>query len=469
MLIRLISCFLGFVTQKSGTLDNYNRTLWVEILKKLMKNPPRKRRRLSESLIMTAGNELSFLTFPSLPAEIVLTVASFLSNSDLLNLRLVCQNLDAVILSEYEICQTVTGRKECVPHKKVAYFKKCTQELQDEFKKKVGIEAKKAGDQAAYVYVARHYYKLAELYWEGIRTVPDYAQALYYYGEVYRRHGLPACLRLGLVYDEGVIVTKDKERASQLYSKYCGGFFGHHTCNNAAEAYYYLGRHFATGYQAIEEEKKKIDLLSKSASQGPLHALFKLGKAYYRADGGRKDFPRAIACIKKAGDLGHPKAYYWLARTFKKEKDTHQAIEFYKRAMPYMGLDEEGELDQTGVAYDLCKLYLKPQNLATYVGDAVDLLKQITNQHFSWSWAEYRLGKLYLKGRGVKKDTAEGIALLKKAIDNPFSVFAHNKIARMFLGIAYYKGKHIGKDDQQASQLLKFNFNSSSSFFKAFL
>ncbi|WP_010301564.1 F-box protein [Candidatus Odyssella thessalonicensis] len=416
---------------------------------------------------MRTENDLSFLIFPGLPIEIILTVVDFLPNSDLLNLRLVCHNLDALILSEYEICQTVTGRKECVPHKKAAYFKKCTKKLQDEFSKEIKIAAEAEGERL-HAYVARHYFMLGNLYWEGLRRAPNHDQALYYYGEAYRRLDKAAYLRLGIIYDEGVILTKDNERASHLYSKYLGGRWYTNECNNAADAYYYLGRHFVNSYQASEEEKKKVTLLSKAASQGHLQALFELGKFYYRAEEGSKDFPRAIECVRKAGDLGHKKAYYWLAKTFEARKDIYQAVEFYKKAIPFMGFYETGQLHPTGVVYDLCKVYLKHQNIPGYLKDTVDLLKQASDQNISW--AEYQLGRLYLKGQGVEKDTVKGAALLKKAADKPYCLHHDHDInVRMRVGIDYYKGKHIGKNDQQASQLLKFDFSFASRYFRAFL
>jgi TPR repeat protein len=59
----------------------------------------------------------------------------------------------------------------------------------------------------------------------------------------------------------------------------------------------------------------KIEFLSRSASQGHTQALFELSKAYYRATGDQKNFPKAIKCLKEAGDLGCIKAYYWLGHT----------------------------------------------------------------------------------------------------------------------------------------------------------
>jgi hypothetical protein len=69
-----------------------------------------------------------------LPTELKLQVIGLLSNADLLNLRLVCHNFNALILAEYEICQTITGYKECVPKQKANYFKNSTPKVRNEFK-----------------------------------------------------------------------------------------------------------------------------------------------------------------------------------------------------------------------------------------------------------------------------------------------------------------------------------------------
>jgi hypothetical protein len=43
-------------------------------------------------------------------------------------------------------------------------------------------------------------------------------------------------LRLGLAYEEGVLIRKDAEKATQLYSGYRGGWMSYHRCSDITDA-----------------------------------------------------------------------------------------------------------------------------------------------------------------------------------------------------------------------------------------
>ncbi|MBW8308709.1 MAG: sel1 repeat family protein [Candidatus Paracaedibacteraceae bacterium] len=353
--------------------------------------------------------------------------------------------------TEFEVCETITGRKEHVPLQKAAYFKNSMEKIREISTKGASFTAKDLTcDEDLIKWPAHHYYMLGELYLEGIQNEPDHEEAAYYYQQAFKLGHQGARLRMGLSYEEGIMVDRDPEKAANLYRGYEGGWMNHHRCSNSTEALYYLGRHFAVGYDQSKKEKMKIELLSRAAEHGHEQALFELGKAYYRATGDRKNFPKAIECLEKAGDLGRIKAYYWLGKAFYCEGDISHAVEFFKKAV-------EKDFNKEWMMNVLSEIYLQYYKDNNYLQDAVDLLTEASNQ--GECWAQYRLGRMYLKGFGVLRVPAIGINYLKQAIQNPRDPYAHSERARTYLGIAYYKGKEIGKNDREASKLLDFEEN----------
>ena len=346
----------------------------------------------------------------------------------------------------YEICQTVWGGKEYVPSQKAAYFKNSTQKILQQHSTGPSFTAADITcDDDLIKWPAHHYYMLGELYLEGIQNEPDYGQALSYYKQAYALGHQGARLRLGLLYDEGIVVQRDAEKAAQYYRGYVGGNLYQHRCVNTTQALYYLGRHFAVGYDQSKKEKMKIEFLERAAAQGHEQALFELGKAYYRATGDRKNFPKAIECLKEAGDLGRIKAYFWLGQAFYREGDIPHAVEFFKKAI-------EKDFNKEWMRYGLSKIYLQHYKDKNYLQDAVELLTEASNQ--GECWAQYKLGKMYLEGFGVSRNPEMGINYFKHAMENPRDLYAHGKKARVYLGITYYKGKEIERNDREASRLL---------------
>ena len=121
-------------------------------------------------------------------------------------------------------------------------------------------------------------------------------------------------------------------------------------------------------------------------------ACCRLGLRYYKGQGVKQDYARAVRCFRKAAELGDKDACCWLGICYYEgqgvEQDYAQAVEWYRKAA------EEGD-----------------------------------------EYACYRLGTCYLQGRGVKKDLTQAVKCFREAAEQ------WHKDAQRALADCYAKGQ----------------------------
>lgn len=160
---------------------------------------------------------------------------------------------------------------------------------QEQAAKDQEAKAQKDREQVAREETARK----AELLYKGGR----YAEAVPLLEESCNSGIMAACQRLGSIYDDGKVVTKDYSRAFALYSKACdAGDAG--GCNN-------LGTMYDVGKGVAKDDTHAVTLYTKACDGGSAEGCFDLGTMYLAGRGvEERDYSIAIKLFSKACDAG---------------------------------------------------------------------------------------------------------------------------------------------------------------------
>ena len=111
--------------------------------------------------------------------------------------------------------------------------------------------------------------------------------------------------QLGVMYAEGNGVTKDAEKAMQLFQK--AVTFGH------SDAQYNLASMYDNGEGVATDSVKAVEWYQKSAAQGHSDAQLCLALAYANGKGVSKDAAMAVSWLQKSAAQGHSFAQYYLS------------------------------------------------------------------------------------------------------------------------------------------------------------
>ena len=130
---------------------------------------------------------------------------------------------------------------------------------------------------------------------------------------------------LARMYDYGYGVSKDSEKAEELYLKSAGMGY--------ALAQFYLGDYYDAGM----DYNKAIEWFTKAGEQGYAKAYFRLGDIFYR---GRiditKDMEKALYYYEKGANLGDAQSQYIMGNYYlhnsKDEKKYEIALKWYEKA-----------------------------------------------------------------------------------------------------------------------------------------
>jgi hypothetical protein len=154
---------------------------------------------------------------------------------------------------------------------------------------------------------------------------------------------MAACQRLGSIYDEGKVVTKDYSRAFALYSKACeAGDAG--GCNS-------LGAMYDVGKGAAKDDTHAVTLYTKACDGGSAEGCTDLGTMYLAGRGvgvherfadcgsycdSSKDYPTALKLFSKACDTGSADGCFYLGSMYSESygvtEDESMALTLFTKA-----------------------------------------------------------------------------------------------------------------------------------------
>ena len=165
---------------------------------------------------------------------------------------------------------------------------------------------------------------------EGIKFFDnqDYAAALAEFTYLAEEGDPTAVYYLGRMYEEGLGVTADKEKAVRYYQ------MADEAQNAAASAQ--LGKMMMTGNGMTRNPELGIEFLKKAAYAGNTEAFFELGNAYAEGSGVQKNMTYAFGFYFMAALRGDARAQYQVAKSYLNgsgvPQDYENAVKWYSRA-----------------------------------------------------------------------------------------------------------------------------------------
>jgi TPR repeat protein len=214
--------------------------------------------------------------------------------------------------------------------------------------------------------------------------------------------------KIGVLYNYGLGVIEDDEKAVQWYTKAANQGYGRAQNN--------LGMMYEDGEGVLKDGKQAVKWYTKAAEQG--YASAQTNLADYLINQDAINWSEADMWYTKAAEQGYLRAQYNFAIMHQQShplQDIAVAVKWFTKAA------EQGELDaqiNLGVMY--------------YEGrDWLDMDYQAVSQDYleAFKWfsipaeqdypiAQYVLGEMYANGFGVLKDMAKAKYWIKKAYEN---------------------------------------------------
>ena len=158
---------------------------------------------------------------------------------------------------------------------------------------------------------------------------------------------------------------------------------------------------------------------------------------YYEDARGKQGIENALACYRRAADMGDSEAMVYLGHLYNWgrgiRQDDHEALKWYRKAAD-LG-DADGQMW-------LGNMYSKGQGVPQNFVEATAFYRKAAEQNHAMG--QRLLGLSYLEGEGVKKDPAEAVEWLLKSAEQ------EDGGAQYYLGMCYEKGYGVQKDKQQA-------------------
>ena len=248
-----------------------------------------------------------------------------------------------------------------------------------------------------------------------------------------------AQMRLGFMYDRGIVLKQDYATAIKWYEKAIK--------NGDADALVWLGFMYQRGTGVEKNSEKSAELYREGINKGSKMAYAFLGTLYQVGEGVPQDFKYAFKLYKKGEALDDPISYarlgaYYMTGAYGQPQDYEKARDYFTKSakqkgavgMAYLGMmNLQGwgappnyelgkQLIRESVRYDI------PLGLS-FMGFIYEQglgEKQDYDKALEWykksvkvgsPFGEFRLGIMHLKGWGVMQDRDEGLYWLKKAAD----------------------------------------------------
>ncbi len=205
-----------------------------------------------------------------------------------------------------------------------------------------------------------------------------------------------ALLFLGVLYDYGLVLAEDDEKAVAYYEKA--------SVKGNTLAQVFLGGR----YLAQNEPDKAAYWLEEAAQDDNMQAKALLARLYYKGEGVGQDYTKALELWEVAGDLKDAEDFYGLGDIYRHG----YAVEANKlRALECFQLAVDG--GNTAAQCALADMLLTGDGVEKDATRAVALLRKSAEMGNMIS--QRTLGLCFLRGEGVIRDKWQGVAWLEKA------------------------------------------------------
>ena len=325
---------------------------------------------------------------------------------------------------------------------------------------------------------------LAKLFFEGDRTIKSETLSVLFWSEVAKQDVASAIYNLGTCYYNGKGVTRNPERAFELYKKSADMMF--------PMAIFEVGNAYEKGFDGVVEPdyKKAIEYYEKGIELGNADCMNNLAMMYMVGKGVRKNRKKAYKLFLEAADLSED-AKCNLAMCYEKgcgtEEDFEQAIITYRELadkenrFAIESLERLSEkIDDSWIFFDLALCYDFGKGVECDIKKAVEYYTRAAEM--GNDKARHNLAHLYRYGApGLEIDYEKAIKYYSEAADKGAersrnalaelydelgefekafeqyekSAHAGNKTGLYYLARCYASGNGTEKDIPKAIEILK--------------
>jgi TPR repeat protein len=237
---------------------------------------------------------------------------------------------------------------------------------------------------------------------------------------------------LGLFYDFGICVTKDEQRAVELYSRSVA--LGHPAAMNNLG----ISKEQGCGCAIDLGEAYRLYLRAAEESRYPA-AYYNLGDCYNNGRGVLEDRARAREYYQLAADNGHAPAWIRLGDYFRDgilcEKSMEECLRCYNKA---------ADMGSSNAQNHLGDMYYFGKGVTKNEQTAFGYFKRAADQgHIS---AMYNVAHCYENGKGVSKNLTNAVLWYTSAANDGHGPSQNS------LGYMYYMGHGVTKSDANATK-----------------
>lgn len=259
--------------------------------------------------------------------------------------------------------------------------------------------------------------QLGYIYDKGIGVPQDYDKALKLYKKAAEQGDIKAQNNLGVCYEEGKSVEQDNQKTIFWYTK-------------AAEQGYLLAQMNLAGFFYNRGEyEEAFPWVLKAAEAGKSEAQNTLGWMYRHGNGVDKNPKRAFDWYRKAAEQGNSDAQFRLAYAYDVgegvERDQKQAAIWYKKLAAN---------ENRSALHNLGLIYQYSEDVGIDLEQAFHWYKKAAE--LGHPEAQYKVANCYLKGIGVPQNNVEVYAWFYTYM---FSKKSDEKNAKDFLSLLDYR------------------------------
>lgn len=250
---------------------------------------------------------------------------------------------------------------------------------------------------------------LGTWYYLGKNVPKNYERAAKYWALAAEQENVDALGNLAMCYQQGKGVKQDSTKAVGLYT-----------------------RAIQKGNKDVL--KQHIELADK---QNNLFSSLLLYDLYTKGTGVNRDQKKAHEYLKKSASLGHVDSQVKFALLCLNEKNTKDAVTWFKKAA------DKGDLSSI---YYYGYLLFKGMGISQDKVSGINYLEQAARRGLVS--ADNMLGQIYYEGDGTERDVTKAVKHLKKA------ALAKKGDSQFILAQCYKNGEGVGQDYDLAAQWL---------------
>ena len=310
-------------------------------------------------------------------------------------------------------------------------------ELEDARKKiaQMKIKLESANDGNAYL-DAIQTLRMEQLFQQSMQAYihGNFSKSLQLLQDLANQGSVKAQGRLGLMYERGIGMQQDYDKARDWYNIAMK--------SNSGFAFARRGFMYERGLADLQDYKRAVDFYHRAIDLGDASAYAHLGFLYFSGKGVGKDYKNAYQHFKKSAEEGAHLGMAWLAFSYEEgigvEVDYEQAFKWSNQAA------KNG--NALGLAM-LGKQYLKGHGTQQDFDMALKVLRSAEKRGSPLGSA--LLGYMYEAGLSeLDRDYKKAVTLYQRAVDEG-SIFAKVRLSR-----CYWLGLGVTEDRAKAERIL---------------